>query len=492
MIGHPVRGAATLLRFTLPALAALGLATPTRVWARPPDCTFVECRFDSIALSPVWTAEGNQVGAGLGASVSSAGDVNGDGIPDVIVGARRHDASWTDEGRACIYLGSASALAATPVWSVEGGQGFAFLGSSVASAGDVNGDGFGDVIVGSPGYDGFHRDEGQALVYLGSPSGPSTAPSWSASGVRAFEFLGSSVSLAGDVNGDGYSDVIVGAPLASKGIDGEGEVHLFLGSPHGPSMRPEWSAQGGQRGAQLGCAVATSGDVNGDGFDDVIAGAPYWSGEHTHEGRAVLYLGSSAGLSKAPAWSAQGGKDHAFFGTSVTRAGDVNGDGYDDVSIGAPGNAGGDVIQGHVQIFFGSRSGLGPEPSQTLAQGEADAQFGWSVASAGDLNCDRYDDILIGAYLHSHGDSYGGRTYAFLGSPSGLAPRAAWIAEVDREEAAFGFSVASAGDLNGDGREDWIAGADGYSKGETGEGAIFLFLGCSPEGAGTDEPKVLE
>src|SRR4029434_9610682 len=145
----------------------------------------------------------------LGASVGTAGDVNGDGYDDVIVGANGYDNGQTNEGRAYVYLGSAAGLSTTPAWTAESDQAGAELGISVATAGDVNGDGFSDVMVGASAYDNGQLDEGRAYAYLGSAAGLSTAAAWTAESDQVSANFGLTVATAGDVNGDGFSDVIV-------------------------------------------------------------------------------------------------------------------------------------------------------------------------------------------------------------------------------------------------------------------------------------------
>jgi hypothetical protein len=193
-----------------------------------------------LALSPAWTAESDQASALFGGSAGTAGDVNGDGYADVIVGAREFTNGQTNEGRAYVYLGSSSGLAMAAAWTVESDQASALLGNSVGTAGDVNGDGYADVIVGTYLYDGGFTDEGRASVYLGSASGLSLTPAWTAGGGQATATLGFSVSTAGDVNGDGYADVIVGAPTYDNGQFDEGRAFVYYGNGGaGLSVRPQ-------------------------------------------------------------------------------------------------------------------------------------------------------------------------------------------------------------------------------------------------------------
>ena len=166
----------------------------------------------------------------------------------------------------------------------------------MATAGDVNGDGYADVIVGAPNYDNGQTDEGRAFVYYGSASGLSTTANWTAESNQASAYFGYSVATAGDVNGDGYADVIVGAPNYDNGQTDEGRAFVYHGSASGLSATANWTAESNQASAYFGYSVATAGDVNGDGYADVIVGAPNYDNGQTDEGRAFVYHGSASGL----------------------------------------------------------------------------------------------------------------------------------------------------------------------------------------------------
>ena len=290
---------------------------------------------DPLATSAAWTGESDQDYAYFGCSVSTAGDVNGDGYADVIVGAYQYDNGQMDEGRAYVYHGSANGLSPTAAWTAESDQAQAFFGLSVATAGDVNGDGYADVIVGARGYDNGETDEGRAYVYHGSAGGLSTTANWTAESDEAYVCFGCSVSTAGDVNGDGYADVIVGAPYYDNGQTNEGRAYVYHGSASGLSPTAAWTAASDQGSARFGTSVSTAGDVNGDGYADVIVGAPGYDNGEEDEGRAYVYQGSAGGLSATPAWSPESDQGSAYFGCSVSTAGDVNGDGYAEVIVGA-------------------------------------------------------------------------------------------------------------------------------------------------------------
>jgi hypothetical protein len=434
---------------------------------------------DPIATSAAWSAEGNQTNGQFGFSVATAGDVNGDGYSDVIVGATQFDGVHAQEGRAFVFLGSASGLAATPAWNVASGQTAASFGCSVAPAGDVNGDGFGDVIVGARSYDNGQTDEGRAFVYLGSATGLAATAAWTAESDQAGASFGASVATAGDVNGDGYADAIVGAVTYDNGQTDEGRVFVYLGSPSGLSLTAAWSAESNQASALFGVSVSTAGDVNGDGFGDVVVGARQYDNGQADEGRAFVYLGSATGLAAVAAWTAESDQGAANFGRSVSTAGDVNGDGYSDVIVGAYTYDNGQADEGRAYVYLGSAVGLSGIPAWTVESDQANAQFGITVATAGDVNGDGYADVIVGSYLYDNGQADEGRAFIYYGSATGLATTPAWTGETNEASAQFGWSVATAGDVNGDGFSDVIVGANLSDNGQADEGRTYLYFGAA-------------
>ena len=236
-----------------------------------------------------------QASAHMGYSVSSAGDVNGDGYSDVIVGVRYYDNGQTDEGAAFVYHGSATGLSTTASSQLESNQASAQMGWSVSSAGDVNGDGYSDVIVGARLYDNGQSNEGAAFVYHGSASGLNTTHSSQLERNQANAHMGTSVASAGDVNGDGYSDVIVGAFLYDNGQTDEGAAFVYHGSSSGLSTTASSQLERNQANARMGRAVSSAGDVNGDGYSDVIVGAYAYDNGQTNEGAAFVYYGNAGG-----------------------------------------------------------------------------------------------------------------------------------------------------------------------------------------------------
>ncbi|MFN0242088.1 MAG: integrin alpha [Planctomycetota bacterium] len=436
----------------------------------------------SVALvltGPAWTAAGDQLGAEFGGAVATAGDVNGDGYSDVIVGARLFDGGETDEGRVLVYYGSALGLSATPDWTAESDQAGAELGAAVALAGDVNDDGFSDVIVGARLFDGGETDEGRVLVYYGSVTGLSATPDWTAESDQAGAEFGGAVATAGDVNNDGFSDVVVGARLFDNGETDEGRAFVYFGAAVGLSATPDWTAESDQASAEFGSSVANCGDVDGDGFSDVAVGAPLFDDGELDEGRAFAFFGSATGPSSAPDWTAASDQVGARFGACVATAGDVDGDGFCDVIIGAPLFDGGELDEGRVSVFLGSFLGLPASPDWTSESDQTDARFGAAASSAGDVNADAYGDVVVGAPLFDDGELDEGRVLVFIGSPSGLAATPEWIAQVDRADARLGASVALAGDVNADGYSDVLVGAPLDDDGELDEGLAFVHHGSS-------------
>jgi hypothetical protein len=422
-----------------------------------------------LISAPAWSKSAGQAGAHFGHSVFTAGDVNGDGYADVIAGAPYYDG----KGGAWVYVGTAAGLRSAPVWHGEVFQTGAEYGYTVSTAGDVNGDGFSDVIVGAPqhGHASWEKP-GFAFAYYGAAGGPAAAAGWSQEGDEAGGRFGCSVAGAGDVNGDGYADVIVGARDYDNGLYGRGAAWVYLGSPEGPDLTPHWWAFGATVNQRLGWSVAGAGDVNGDGYADVIIGSPHDSDGLTREGSAEIYLGSATGLAATWVWKKFSGVEEANFGQSVAGAGDVNGDGYADIIVGAPDS---NNERGEVRLFLGSAAGPGLTPAWQHAGNEDHDRFGYSVASAGDVNGDGLSDIIIGAPLATRGQDLEGGAYVYLGRCGGLGSAPAWTKYSDDANARFGSSVAGAGDVNGDGYADIIVGAPVY----LGQGYVFVYHGSA-------------
>ena len=407
--------------------------------------------------------------AWFGYSVSSA-DVNGDGFSDAIVGVRLATVGgfrWA--GEAFLFLGSDLTTVVPlpdPAPEYQGDFGF-----SVSGAGDLNGDGFDDVIVGAPGYAGVTAPPSRAIVFFG-PDADSIIPLFQPIPDTGAQF-GISVSGAGDVNGDGFDDAIVGASSADPwGIPGAGEAFLYLG-PDLDSMIT-LTEPSPEEGAIFGVSVSGAGDVNGDGFDDVIVGAgcadPLGL---SRAGEAFVFLGPA--LDSVILLTEPTPESFALFGCSVSGAGDVNGDGFDDVIIGAWGaDPGGIILAGEAFLYLGPA--LDSVITLTEPFLEDSALFGWSVSGAGDINGDGSDDVIVGAYRADVGGLLrAGKVFLYLGPA--LDSVITLTEPFLEDSAAFGFSVSGAGDVDGDGFSDLVVGAiraDLPGAQEAGEAFVFL------------------
>lgn len=426
------------------------------------------------------TLDANQPGAEFGTAVASAGDVNGDGFSDLIVGAPLYSNGSAKEGAAFVYHGTASGIN-SHVAILEADQDEAQMGISVASAGDVNGDGYSDVIGGANLYDnGGKVDNGSAFVFHGAASGILGTPTITLGVSQSGSKFGYSVSGAGDLNGDGLSDIIVGAPLYDNGSGKEGAVFIYYGSITGVPAAPSNKLDIGQADAQFGASVSAAGDVNGDGIGDLIVGAPYYDGVNPDNGAAFVYHGSPNGVSIVWNQKLEGNQTNAYLGFSVSGAGDVNGDGIRDVIVGVPGlDKLGCSNCGAAFVYHGTT--LGVSSFYTSLEGtQSNAQFGYSVASAGDANGDGYNDVVAGAPTFSNGQTSEGGVFVFYGGKNGIDKAKSIGFESDDAGAWMGFSVSSGGDINGDGFSDIVAGAPLYhNKPGASEGAAFIYYGSS-------------
>ena len=328
----------------------------------------------------------------------AAGDVNGDGFDDLFAGSL--------QGLQVFYGSPAGPTPGTP-WRGPS--------VSLSPAGDVNGDGYDDLLVGDPYFTDGQEWEGQMLLYYGSPAGPSTDPDWALQGETTGSRLGEKVLAVGDVNGDGYDDI---ANLGHhNGPPPYYYLHTVLSIYHGPLTGPaatvhDWTTE-------HPISVATGGDVDGDGYDDLVIGDPDYpcGGSYcTNWGEITLYRGSATGLSGAPDWRFEGDRNSSRLGRAVAMAGDLNGDGYDDVVAGAPS----DYSTGRVLAFYGSPRGLAPVPHWIAQHGEGCYGFGDQLSLAGDLNGDGYDDLLAGHHTYQSGCANFGLIRGFYGTAAGL------------------------------------------------------------------------
>jgi hypothetical protein len=526
-------------------------------------------------------------GESSGYSVAKAGDVNGDGLDDLLISATHASSSVSHSGRTYLVFGT---IGGTPgsldLSTLNGSNGYMlngvaegdYSGESVSGAGDVNGDGFADLLIGSTFASPNGMDSGQSYLVFGGPANLAaldTAGSTAAdgrinladlngttgfllNGVAAIDNSGVSVSGAGDVNGDGFADLLIGAYLASPNALHSGQAYLVFGGQANLAAldtaastaadgRINLSALNGTTGYKLngqawqdhlGRSVSGAGDVNGDGFADLLIGASSASPNGDSSGQTYVIFGGPtnlAALDTAASTAADGQINIAALngttgfvlngvsendasGTSVSGAGDVNGDGFADLLIGAPNSAANGTNAGQSYLVFGGPTNLAAldTAASTAADGRINlsalngttgfvlnggAEYdysGKSVSGAGDVNGDGFADLLIGARGAGPNDNFAsGQSYVVFGGQTNLASldTAASTAADGRIELAAlngstgfalngvqgydgsGSAVSGAGDVNGDGFADLLIAAPFASPNGDSSGQTYLVFG---------------
>jgi len=451
--------------------------------------------------------DGEHANEHSGYSVASAGDVNGDGLDDLIVGAfYGSPAGLPQAGRSYVVFGKTGTTAAINLTDIANGTGgFVINGQSagdlsgvrVASAGDINGDGLADLIVGAQYSDPASGiDAGRSYVVYGKADTGAIDLSAVAMGTGGFvlngqnasDTSGYSVASAGDVNGDGLADLIVGAPGAGLSA---GRSYVVFGKTDNSTIDLSAVATGtggfainGQTANDYSSwSVAGAGDVNGDGLADLIVGA-FYSDPATgiDAGRSYVVFGKtgSAAIDLNSIAAGNGGgfvlngqSAGDFSGASVAGAGDVNGDGLADLIIGATSAS---AYAGRSYVVFGKTGSTAINLSAVAAgtggfvingQGAGDYS-GYTVATAGDINGDGLADLIVGAIYSDPATGIdAGRSYVVYGKAGTSAIDLSAVAlgnggfVINGQNAGdnSGYSVAAAGDINGDGLADLIVGA---------------------------------
>lgn len=385
----------------------------------------------------------------FGVSVAGAGDIDADGYADVIVGASGVNSY---AGATYVYMGGSAGITTGAASTLAGTGSNSFFGSPVAGAGDVNGDGFSDVVVGASG---VSSGSGASYIYLGSPARISAPYTSVISGTNSF---GSNLASAGDVNADGYGDVIVAAPYGSGG---QGYVYLYLGSATGLSTTAATVVTSGVIGEFFGYSLDGAGDVNRDGYADVIIGT-------LNKGAAYLFRGNEQGLYTTYKRLGQG-YGGVGFGFAVAGAGDVNADGFADVIVS-------DWTNSQANILLGNLWGL--DESHGVLFGPPGINFGRNVAGIGDVNGDGYADVMVGAYHETTVETFTEKAFVYMGKSNvfELFSVAVTLSSPYSDIRGFGSEITSAGDVNGDGYDDVVLGAAGSNS---GVGRVLIYRGAA-------------
>jgi len=499
--------------------------------ASPPGASFPLSDLDG---ANGFTLNGVTFGDTSGQSVSGAGDINDDGIDDLIIGAKSADPNKPSSGEVYVVFGEAGARLGPEfeLSSLDGTSGFVlhglaqadFCGRAVSAAGDVNHDGIDDFLIGAPQADSDGEQEnGEVYVIFGrSDIGASGVFDLaSLDGTNGFVCrglgtgyrTGRALAPLGDVNADGIDDFVIGSYNADTTDSATGASYVIFGGVGlGASGEIDLAALNGNDGFSItgpahndrtGFSVAAAGDINQDGVGDIVIGS--WGPEADTPASGVAYVvfgGASAGsagtidlgaLDGLNGFTITGADDTSRIGYSVAGVGDVDDDGADDLLIGAPRGDDGGENGGVTYVVLGG-AGVGTSGTVNLDALTATAgvkiigasagdQSGFSVARLGDFNEDGVPDMLIGApYGRDERDHATGECYVVYGSPalgsqgpiqlSTLSRAAGETLQGIWQNDRCGFSVSSAGDPNADGNPDviigaWHAGPNGSQSGQS-------------------------
>jgi hypothetical protein len=404
----------------------------------------------------IYSLNGEQIGDDFGWAAENLGDIDGDGVNDMIISAPRHQENGSMTGKIYVYSGADGTLIAS-----DSGDPDDRLGWGASAAGDVNGDGVPDYIAGGigsgmPGSPNFLK--GHVRIYSGAPGHPVLADLKDSVG----EGFGYDVAGAGDANGDGCDEVIIGAPFASYTAFRAGRVYVYSYCDDAFL----WHQDGAGDSNFLGGGVGQVGLVNGDARPDLVAGA--WGAGTASGGEAYVYAGESGEvlLTVAPDIPGSGLRFGQFFASG---AGDVNKDGTPDIYIGDyPGRLKGGPGTGQAYVF----SGVDGATLYAFAAETPGDGFGVG-RGAGDLNGDGYDDLIIAAYTSSDGAAAGGKAYLYSGRDGSVMRTITDRITNDN----LGVDALVLGDVNQDGAADYLITAVGNSFNDEDTGWAYVIAG---------------
>ena len=520
---HNVRRLLLVLSFLL--TVAIG-RTPAGAQSPLPDMPMTAIGLGSLNGPNGYKIVGSAPGDQAGRALRNAGDVNGDGLDDYLIGAAAAAPDGKQgAGEVYVVFGAVANPAALSLATLNGTNGFRLVGATyndaageAVSGGDFNGDGYADVIIGAPGVDGdVEFETGAAYVVFGAPSFPARVNlaalngnnGLRLTGIAEDDGAGTSVNSAGDVNGDGYDDIIIGAPNATvSGKAAAGQAYVVLGNNAFPPQF-DLADLDGDNGFQIqgvaaesyaGNAVGGAGDMNGDGYDDVFVAAWKTSRSGSNESGAVYVIYGATTYPAQLALNTLNG-DNGFrldgtsvgdrAGSAVAPAGDVNGDGWADLVIGAPFA---DSLRGITYVVLGANdfppalalASLNGSNGFRLVSNHNNGTAGMAVGAA-DINGDGLDDVLVGAPGAGEGfQRFAGRTFAVFGRSvfnaevnlSALVPTTGVQFDGEASGDQSGQVMSLAGDLNGDGYDEILIAAPGGGVGAGGApGYSYLVQG---------------
>ncbi|QDV08520.1 FG-GAP repeat protein [Planctomycetes bacterium Poly30] len=419
------------------------------------------------AQSLLWSADGLSSGERYGLVVSRVGDINGDGIADVATGAPNNDLGGSDAGAVFVLSGADGSTLMTITGAAAGDS----LGFSAAGAGDVDGDGTPDIIAGARFNDTAGPNYGQAIVVSGATGLV----------IHAFDGLtpngrfGEAVNAAGDVNADGFADVIVGARLDSFGGPASGRARVFSGFD-GALL---FDIAGDGASDFFGRSVGAAGDVNADGHDDFLVGAPGDDDGGSSSGRVTVF----SGLDGSVLYALDGDFPGDLLGGKVSGLGDLDGDGFDDFIAGMISSDFAGADRGAARIY----SGFDGSAMFTVAGTEAGSEFGSAVGDAGDVNGDGWLDFIVGSRLDPIMGLPAGSATVFSGFDASIIQRYESTESGDQ----FGDTAVGMGDANGDGFDDLFIGAFGFDGAAFDGGRVLAYSGFDTLGETICGPAVL-
>ena len=406
-----------------------------------------------------------------------------------------------------------SSLNGTNGFQINGEAADDTSGRSVASAGDVNGDGFDDLIIGADAASPNGSFSGASYVVFGAAGGFAAnlnlsdlngSNGFQINGEAASDLSGRSVASAGDINGDGFDDLIIGARGADPNGSYSGASYVVFGAAGGFAANLNLSDLNGSNGFQIngeaandfsGGSVASAGDINGDGFDDLIIGARGADPNGSFSGASYVVFGAAAGFAANLSLTALNGTNgfkingeaaNDYSGQSVASAGDINGDGFDDLIIGADRAALNGINSGASYVVFGAAGGFAANLNLSALNGTngfqingeaADDYSGQSVASAGDINGDGFDDLIIGArFADPNGLSASGASYVIFGKATRATAGADSLRGHDGAETLNGLDGNDS--LFGMGGNDQLVGGAGADVLDGGAGSDMMYGGA--------------